>query len=98
MKKIIVLMLVTILALSTPAFAIKTVLNAIPDQYYVPLAVGAAAQVILQNSGTGKMESIYVVAGLFIAKEFVESVFFGKQFDWAEVGTGTLGAGTIYYF
>ena len=98
MNKVIIGVLVMVLVSSMPAFAIETVFTSIPKEYYVPVVVGAATEAILRNSGTGKMESVYLVAGLSIAKELFDSTFLGRQFSWTNVGAATLGGGLAFYF
>ena len=94
---IIILVLVFLGSVISPSLAV-TVFNAIPENYYVPLLAGAAAQGYLVRHSVAPLESYYIIVGVSVAKEILDTTFFGKQFDWTEAATATLGASFVYFF
>jgi hypothetical protein len=98
MKNLIIMSLVIVLVLSSvPAFAVKTVFDAVPAQYIAPIIVGALAQGALEGAKVGGLEAIYVVAGAAVIREMITSTFYGEKFDIARVGSTVLGANIIFF-
>jgi hypothetical protein len=98
MKKLMIVALVLTLVLSSvPAFAVKTVFDAVPAQYVTPIIAGAVVQGALEGAKVGGYEAIYIVAGVALAKEAITSTFFGEKFDIARVGASVLGANIAFF-
>ena len=99
MKKILVLFLLGLVLFSAiPSYAVSSVLSAIPDDYYIHFFAGAALQGLLGKHDVSPTESIYIMIGIALAKEAIDSAVFGGQFDLAEAGIMVLGAGLMSYF
>jgi len=100
MKRTILVALILIIfaGLTAPAYAEeKTIFNAIPERYYVPIIAGAVTQVYLQNQ-VAPMNAFNVTLGLAIAKEAVDHLILGKQtFDWNEAAASVLGASIAFH-
>lgn len=99
MRIIAILLIVLTLSVSCiPAYAVGSLLSAIPDDYYIHFLAGAAIEGLLQKHDVAPMESFYVTLGLAIAKELVDSAVLGGKAEWVEAAVTVLGASFIYYF
>ena len=99
MRIIAILLIVLTLSVSCiPAYAVGSLLSAIPDDYYIHFFAGAAIEGLLQKHDVTPAESFYITLGLAIAKEVVDSAIFGGQAELAEAAVTVLGAGVMYFF
>ena len=99
MRGITVLLIgLLLLGATAPAYAAGNVFAAIPDDYYIHFFAGAALQGYLQKHKVVPMESYFIIIGLALAKETIDSAVFGGQFDLADAAVTILGASVMYYF